>query len=511
MSASNTSSPSSPWALPPRPPSSNTRRRSNTSTSNTNSPYGSPLNNSPYDSPLNNSPYGMSPVQISSSIPGTSYQSSDTETIKKEERTPFSLRATSNVDCAVCQENFLDGESIRRLPCNHQFHTQCVDPWLALHARCPLCNSQMPGTVPVPAPRHVPLSSELQRARQQQYRRPPRERIGRRKKIRNQRNADLVSGAWLNNIVNGLSLEGISDDESKHKPAPAFFPLNNEEMESFVDDLAMPKSMVKHKRHVSHPVGYKAPKIDSRNETKAATFYRHWIKIEKKIRSELRRECKRNQGLYKFVFHFEKYVLLLSKERRHGKITVLPSCTDLDLLATMSVPPMLEGDAPMHPSISTTSSHPNQLPDTADDENEKGETKQRKNQKKTESKSKSKSKSGAILFHFHSGAQRLLAHGICQFHGLHCKSVTVNKKRVFRIHKIKKFSKRDNIYEATVSNDLILHMNNGNGIGNHEDVGYVLGDNKEWGVEEKYNANNDGNKTKNGDGGNDEDMFEMDL
>jgi hypothetical protein len=204
----------------------------------------SPMNHNSLTS--NGSPYGMSPVQISSSIPETSYVTSDAETAIREETQPFNLRATSNVDCAVCQEHFQDGDTVRRLPCNHQFHSACVDPWLRIHARCPLCNSQMPGTTPAPSSHSNPNfrnTSSMHISTVQ--RRPPRERVGRRNKRRAKRNADLVTGAWLNGVVGGISLLDDDEDDSsciRRNKAPFFEALNGEDAERFIDEVSMPPS-----------------------------------------------------------------------------------------------------------------------------------------------------------------------------------------------------------------------------------------------------------------------------
>nr|KAF6358952.1 ring finger protein 165 [Pipistrellus kuhlii] len=32
-----------------------------------------------------------------------------------------------------------DGEDVRRLPCMHLFHQLCVDQWLAMSKKCPIC------------------------------------------------------------------------------------------------------------------------------------------------------------------------------------------------------------------------------------------------------------------------------------------------------------------------------------------------------------------------------------
>ncbi|KAI9366090.1 hypothetical protein DFJ73DRAFT_807076 [Zopfochytrium polystomum] len=42
--------------------------------------------------------------------------------------------------CAICIDEFLIGSRVRKLPCNHQFHDACIDPWLINHNRlCPIC------------------------------------------------------------------------------------------------------------------------------------------------------------------------------------------------------------------------------------------------------------------------------------------------------------------------------------------------------------------------------------
>ncbi|XP_033150988.1 protein goliath [Drosophila busckii] len=41
--------------------------------------------------------------------------------------------------CAICIESYRPSDIIRILPCNHEFHKNCIDPWLIEHRTCPMC------------------------------------------------------------------------------------------------------------------------------------------------------------------------------------------------------------------------------------------------------------------------------------------------------------------------------------------------------------------------------------
>jgi hypothetical protein len=41
-------------------------------------------------------------------------------------------------ECTICLCAFADGELIKRLPCGHAYHSQCIDTWLHKSATCPL-------------------------------------------------------------------------------------------------------------------------------------------------------------------------------------------------------------------------------------------------------------------------------------------------------------------------------------------------------------------------------------
>lgn len=48
--------------------------------------------------------------------------------------------APATQGCTICAEDFVKGQDVRLLPCNHKFHPECIDPWLVdVSGTCPLC------------------------------------------------------------------------------------------------------------------------------------------------------------------------------------------------------------------------------------------------------------------------------------------------------------------------------------------------------------------------------------
>ncbi|XP_035022188.2 RING finger protein 215 isoform X4 [Hippoglossus stenolepis] len=50
-------------------------------------------------------------------------------------------------NCAVCLEPFNNNQCLRVLPCSHEYHRECVDPWLLLQHTCPLCKRSILSSV----------------------------------------------------------------------------------------------------------------------------------------------------------------------------------------------------------------------------------------------------------------------------------------------------------------------------------------------------------------------------
>lgn len=48
-------------------------------------------------------------------------------------------REHSSDACAICLEEYSTSQELRVLPCSHEFHKECIDPWLLNNPTCPLC------------------------------------------------------------------------------------------------------------------------------------------------------------------------------------------------------------------------------------------------------------------------------------------------------------------------------------------------------------------------------------
>ncbi|GAA5961453.1 hypothetical protein JCM3765_003586 [Sporobolomyces pararoseus] len=82
-------------------------------------------------SPPPDSTSPVSPSQSSATTPAAPHLSNDS-----------SANDDGDLSCPICVCDFTEGDSIRILPCDarHQFHVECIDPWLLGVSRlCPLC------------------------------------------------------------------------------------------------------------------------------------------------------------------------------------------------------------------------------------------------------------------------------------------------------------------------------------------------------------------------------------
>ncbi|CAM0911570.1 unnamed protein product [Alopecurus aequalis] len=47
-------------------------------------------------------------------------------------------------ECAVCKDGIAAGEHVKRMPCSHRYHEECILPWLEVRNSCPLCRFELP-------------------------------------------------------------------------------------------------------------------------------------------------------------------------------------------------------------------------------------------------------------------------------------------------------------------------------------------------------------------------------
>ena len=128
-----------------------------TSSSTSSSQVGTPDASSPNSPLLRSTPRSVSRnrprsqtttgVMSSTSLGNTASSRLGTPTEKSKPKPSKRKRYTSTLgECVVCLEEYIDGESrVMRLPCGHEFHADCVVPWLTNRRRvCPICKLVYP-------------------------------------------------------------------------------------------------------------------------------------------------------------------------------------------------------------------------------------------------------------------------------------------------------------------------------------------------------------------------------
>lgn len=61
----------------------------------------------------------------------------------------FSPEHFSEPECPICQESFSTEDVIKKTPCGHVFHEECLKKWLENYARsCPLCRLDLQSATP---------------------------------------------------------------------------------------------------------------------------------------------------------------------------------------------------------------------------------------------------------------------------------------------------------------------------------------------------------------------------
>ncbi|ORY02002.1 hypothetical protein K493DRAFT_312194 [Basidiobolus meristosporus CBS 931.73] len=69
----------------------------------------------------------LAPVSVISNLPKKKFY--------KEKR-----KGNEPQECVICLEDYVDEDRLRILPCKHEFHIDCIDPWLTTRKKfCPIC------------------------------------------------------------------------------------------------------------------------------------------------------------------------------------------------------------------------------------------------------------------------------------------------------------------------------------------------------------------------------------
>ncbi|XWS26100.1 hypothetical protein CRYUN_Cryun26dG0001800 [Craigia yunnanensis] len=50
-------------------------------------------------------------------------------------------REKDDVKCSICQEEYVIGDEVGRLQCEHRYHVACLQPWLRVKNWCPICKA----------------------------------------------------------------------------------------------------------------------------------------------------------------------------------------------------------------------------------------------------------------------------------------------------------------------------------------------------------------------------------
>ena len=69
----------------------------------------------------------------------TTLQEEDLKNLKK-----FKTDRILDEKCSICMSNIIVDEEVCQLPCKHEFHNECIEPWLKeYNYKCPICRMEV--------------------------------------------------------------------------------------------------------------------------------------------------------------------------------------------------------------------------------------------------------------------------------------------------------------------------------------------------------------------------------
>lgn len=105
------------------------------------------ITNDGQDNPVQRTTSNPSEARQPEATPATRTDNDGASSVARDSPTPTPKSAPDGADgngednlgCSICTEDFKVGEDVRVLPCRHQFHPACIDPWLInVSGTCPL-------------------------------------------------------------------------------------------------------------------------------------------------------------------------------------------------------------------------------------------------------------------------------------------------------------------------------------------------------------------------------------
>ncbi|XP_041366987.1 E3 ubiquitin-protein ligase RNF115-like isoform X2 [Gigantopelta aegis] len=85
-------------------------------------------------------------TQLLNQLEGAGAPPADREKIESLPKVKITERQVVLVlQCSVCMEDFKLDEEVRKLPCDHHYHKECIEKWLELHGTCPVCRKDLNG------------------------------------------------------------------------------------------------------------------------------------------------------------------------------------------------------------------------------------------------------------------------------------------------------------------------------------------------------------------------------